>query len=860
MTTPMMRQYREAKERYPGMVVLFRMGDFYELFDDDAREIAPVLNITLTTRDGAMPMAGFPHHALESHLRKLLVAGKRVAVCDQVEDAAQAKGLVRREVTRVVTPGTLTEDDLLDPRRPSHLVAITKGPKDTFGVAWVDLGRGRVFAADAAREAARDLVGGLEPAELLHPDSRSGRMETLALLGDQPWLTPRPDWHFEDAESSKLLQGQFGVSTMAGFGFDDRQPCLRAAGALLAYLKETVRTGLPHLDIRPHLGESALRLDETTRRNLEITGNQRDNGREGSLLAAVDRARTAMGSRLLREWLLEPAADAALIGGRHDSVGSLVEADALRGALREQLGAIGDLQRVVARAATLRASPRDLAQLSKALSKVPVMREAAFQAASNRSAHLRALAERIDPCGELADLLARALADEPSLVVGEGHVIREGFDASLDEWRHARQRGASWLAEYQAAQIARTGINSLKVGFNQVFGYYIEVTQANISRVPADYQRKQTLKNAERFITPELLAFQEKALGADEGIAKRELELFTALREAVSRESARLRSLGDALAELDTLASFAELARDRGHCRPSIVTGPILEIDQGRHPVLDVTLPTGTVVPNDLALGGSGGGTLHLVTGPNMGGKSVFIRQSALLVVMAQSGAFVPARAMRFGLADRLFARVGAGDNLARAQSTFMVEMVETATILNNATGNSLVILDEIGRGTSTYDGVSLAWAIAEDLHDRIRCRCLFATHYHELAQLAERLSGVRACRAEVLETDRDITLLHRVVPGTSDRSYGIHVAARAGIPSGVLERARALLAELEARHARAPAADGGTIRNPRLVQSSLFAGSDDPVLAEIAGIDPRSLTGEAAIALLARWKRELAG
>ena len=859
MTTPMMRQYQEAKQRHPGMVVLFRMGDFYELFDDDAREIAPVLNITLTTRDGAMPMAGFPHHALEGHLRKLLLAGKRVAVCDQVEDAAQAKGLVKREVTRVVTPGTLTEDDLLDPRRPSHLVAIAKGAKDLFGVAWVDLGRGRILAADVHREGARELVGRLEPAELLHPDSRAERVEALALWGDQPWLTPRPDWHFEESESAKSLREQFGVSTLGGFGFDDRAACLRAAGALVTYLRETVRAGLPHLDLRPHHEDHLLRLDETTRRNLEITGNQRDNGREGSLLASIDRARTAMGSRLLREWLLEPSADRLVVCSRHDAVAALLAEDATRNGLRGLLDSIGDLQRIVGRSATLRASPRDLAQLSRALAQVPLIREATAQLGLNRAEHLANLAGRVDPCGELADLLRRALAEDPSLVVGEGHVIREGYDATLDEWRQVRQQGASWLAGYQAAQIARTSINSLKVGYNQVFGYYIEVTQANISRVPEDYQRKQTLKNAERFITPELLAFQEKALGAEEGVSRREQELFSQVRDAVSRESVRLRALGDALAELDTLAAFAELARDRGHCRPEIVKEPILDISEGRHPVLDATLPTGTVVPNDLTIGGANG-TLHLVTGPNMGGKSVFIRQAALLVLMAQAGAFVPARAMRLGLVDRLFARVGAGDNLARAQSTFMVEMVETATILNNATPSSLVILDEIGRGTSTYDGVSLAWAIAEDLHDRIRCRALFATHYHELAQLAERLPGVRACRAEVLETDRDITLLHRVVPGTSDRSYGIHVAARAGIPAAVLDRARSLLRELETRHAQAPAAEGATIQKPKLVQASLFAGTSDPILTEIAGLDPAGVSAEAALGLLQRWKKELGG
>ena len=855
----MMRQYREAKERHPGMVVLFRMGDFYELFEDDAQAIAPILNLTLTSRDGAMPMAGFPHGALEGHLRKLLVAGKRVAVCEQVEDAAQAKGLVRREVTRVVTPGTLTEEDLLDPRRPSLLVALVRGSKDVMGNAWGDLGRGLILSTDLSREAARDLISRLEPAELIHSDARTDRVEVLALLGDQPWLMARPDWHFEESEAARVLCTQFAAGTMAGFGFDDRQPCLRAAGALVTYLRETVRTGLPHLELRPHSEESLLRIDGTTRRSLEIAGNQRDGGREGSLLAAVDRTRTGMGARLLREWLLEPQARASVITSRHDAVEALLAEDATRGGIRDLLADIGDLQRVVARAATLRASPRDLAQLSKALIQVPLIRAATADLGRHRAAHLAGLADRADACPELSDLLRRALAENPSAAVGEGHVIRPGFDPTFDEWRKVRLEGTSWLAGYQAQQIAQSGINSLKVGFNQVFGYYIEITQSNLSRVPAEYQRKQTLKNAERFITPELLAFQEKALGADEGIARREQELFGQLKEAVARESVRLSALGEALGELDVLAAFAELARDRSHCRPEIVARhAVLDILEGRHPVLDVTLPTGTVVPNDLMLGESNG-TLHLVAGPNMGGKSVFIRQAALLTIMAQAGAFVPARAFRWGLVDRLFARVGAGDNLARAQSTFMVEMVETATILNNATANSLVILDEVGRGTSTYDGVSLAWAIAEDLHDRIRCRALFATHYHELAQLADRLSGVRACRAEVLETDRDITLLHRVVPGSSDRSYGIHVAARAGVPATVLERARFLLAELESRHAQAPPAEAGAIiKRPKLIQPSLFAGSQDPVLEEINSIDLSSLDAESALALIRRWRREL--
>ncbi len=801
--TPMMQQYREARERHPGMLLLFRMGDFYELFDEDAEVAARVLGLTLTSRDKTVPMAGFPHHALDPHLRKLLHAGHRVAICDQVEDPALAKGLVRREVTRVVTPGTLTEDNLLDPRQPNHLLALWSGGRaarrQALGMAWVELSTGQFQAADLSAPRLADELGRLAPSEILLAESDPGRLaERLHEAVPGRTVTLRPDWTFDPASARAVLFRHFGITTLTGFGFQDQQPCLVAAGALVLYLQETLRASLAHLSrLRPYRQESHLFLDEVTRRSLELTRTLREGERQGSLLAMIDRTVTPMGARLLQEWLIAPLAERLAIEGRLESVAELKDDAGLRGQLRARLEEAYDLQRLTARVSTGRASPRDLAAVARTLRLLPELKA---KVTARRSVLLRDLERRMELCPDLRQALDEALVDDPPLSPREGDIIRRGYDPALDELHAIASGGKEWIARFQATEITRTGIPSLKVGFNKVFGYYIEITHTHVSKIPSDYQRKQTLKNAERYITPELKEYEEKVLTAEEKIHEREYELFVALRDRVAAQTGRLLQTAEVLATLDVLAALAELADARHYCRPELTDEPVLDIADGRHPVLDQILPPGTFVPNDVTLGPQAG-FLWLITGPNMSGKSTFIRQVALLTLMAQMGSFVPARQARIGIADRIFTRVGASDELSRGQSTFMVEMTEAANILNNASARSLVILDEIGRGTSTYDGVSLAWAITEYLHDQVGCRALFATHYHELAQLADKLPGLRNYNVQVREWQDEIIFLHQIAAGSADKSYGIHVARLAGVPAEVLDRAGEVLTELEAHH-----------------------------------------------------------
>jgi DNA mismatch repair protein MutS len=698
----------------------------------------------------------------------------------------------------------------------------------------------------------------LAPSEVLCADSDIAVESLLQRVRETQGgssLTQRAAWQFDPTSARAVLFSHFGVSTLAGFGFDDAQPCLAAAGALVLYLQETLKSGLSHLTrLRPHASERFLFLDEVTRRSLELTRTLRDNARAGSLLAVVDRTVTPMGARLMSDWLLSPLADRPGIEARLDAVAELVAEHGLRRDLRAVLQEAFDLPRLTARVSTGRASPRDLGAVARTLATLPKVKA---KVTARRSARLRDLESRLELCPDLREALETALADELPQSPREGGVIRRGYDADLDELHAIATSGKDWIARFQASETTRTGIPSLKVGFNQVFGYYIEVSHAQASRVPSDYQRKQTLKNAERYITPDLKEYEEKVLSAQDRIYQREYALSVQLRERVAAQTGRLLQTAEVLAQLDVLAGLAELAAERHYCRPELTDTATLHIHEGRHPVLDQTLPPGTFVPNGVAMGPQDG-QLLLITGPNMGGKSVYIRQVALLTLLAQMGSFVPARSAQVGLVDRIFTRVGASDELSRAQSTFMVEMTEAANILNNATSRSLVILDEIGRGTSTYDGVSLAWGITEYLHDTIGCRTLFATHYHELAQLSERLPGLRNYHAEVHEAVDGIVFLHRLAPGSADKSYGIHVAQRAGVPAEVLARAREVLAELEAHHLAAPARPDNRIRRPRLVQSSLFAQTEDPVLHALRELDVRTLTPEQVVAQVRRWQREL--
>jgi DNA mismatch repair protein MutS len=799
--TPMMQQYQQAKRQHPDTLLLFRMGDFYELFHDDAVAASRLLGLTLTSRDKQVPMAGFPHHALEPQLKKLIEAGQRVAICEQVEDPAEAKGLVKREVIRVVSAGTLTEDALLDPRKANHLAAVVlEGSK--AGLAWVELSTGQFQAFDLPALRIADELTRLDVAELLWPEAQPQLLlERLRVALPRFSLTLRPDWHYKSDSSRDALQEHFGVRTLEGFGFDDEALCLAAAGALLRYLKDMVKSSLAHLNrLTPYHAEERLLLDAATRRGLELTRTQREDRRDGSLLSSLDRTITSMGARLLQQWLFSPLLAVEPINARLDAVAELKEQAALRRDLRDGLRELPDLARLTTRASTGRATPRDLAAIGLALGLVPILKDALGMA---RATLLVQLADRLAPCPDLRGALARALVQSPPQSPKDGGVIRPGFHAELDHLRDTARGGKEWIAQFQAAEIERTGINSLKVGFNQVFGYYIEVTHTHAAKVPADYQRKQTLKNAERYITPELKHYEDQVLRAEERSRQLEYELFLQLRDQAAAQAGDLLQTADALAALDVLLALAETAECGNYCRPVVTDELETHLVAARHPVLEQALPAGTFVPNDTHLSPEDG-TFWLITGPNMAGKSTYIRQTALLTILAQMGSFVPAASARIGLVDRIFTRIGAGDDLSAGQSTFMVEMAETANILNNATPRSLVILDEVGRGTSTYDGLALAWAIVEHLHDQIGCRALFATHYHELTQLSHTLPRLRNANVEVHEDQGAVTFLHRIAPGPANQSYGIHVAKLAGVPPPVLDRAQQVLEQLERQYEQA--------------------------------------------------------
>ena len=797
MSTPMMQQYHEAKSRYPGMLLLFRMGDFFETFEEDAELISRVLGLTLTSRDNNIPMAGVPAKSIEVYLRKLLQAGHRVAVCDQVEDAALAKGLVKRDVTRVVTPGTVTEDEMLEPGRPNNLVALLPG-KSCYGVAWVEVTTGEFFAADVTLERLPDELNRLNPAECLWPDgSLSNVPETITAVLNRT-LTGRPDWTFDGDTARGVLFKHLHVITGGGFGFRDEQPALVAAGALVIYLQETLKASLAHIrQLKPYNADKLLSLDEVTRRSLELTRTLRDGQREGSLLSVMDRTVTAMGARTLHDAILSPLGEIPAINARLDAVEELLADQNTRQGVRDLLAAIPDMQRLTTRVSTGRASPKDLVGVGRALRMLPAIKA---KITSRRAKLLNELEQRLELCPDLRELLDAALADDPPYNPKDGGVIREGFNADLDELRRLSREGKDWLAKYQADEVMRTNIPSLKVGYNQVHGYYIEVTHAHVGKIPQDYQRRQTLKNAERYVTPQLKEYEEKVLTAQDRAIGLEAELFAKIREQVAAQTHRILNTAEVLATLDFLCSLAELASSRRYVRPQLVVEPVLEIREGRHPVLDQSLPAGTFVPNDVLLSPDTG-RFWLITGPNMAGKSVLIKQTALITLLAHLGSFVPAQTAKIGLTDRIFTRVGASDELARGLSTFMVEMTEAANIMNNASPRSVVILDELGRGTSTYDGVSLAWAITENLHDTVGCRAMFATHYHELAQLAESLDGLRNHHVQVRELDNDVVFLHKIAPGSARRSYGVHVAKLAGVPDGVLKRANEILISLESRH-----------------------------------------------------------
>ncbi len=869
--TPMMRQYFRAKEQHPTEIVLFRMGDFYEVFFDDARKCAELLGITLTSRSkeksgDPIPMAGVPVKSVDTYIRRLLRAGQRVAICEQVQDPKDAQGIVDREVVRVVTPGTFVDEAALDDQQPLHLAALVVRPLG-IGVAWVDLSTGRFHAEDLPPNGRfAELLLAVAPTECLYPEGRPtadvAPLEWLSVHRPRCALTPYPEWHFDHQTGRERLLAHFGTRSLEGFGCEHLGPGLDAAGALIHYLGETQRQALPHIARLATGGASnRLGLDAATHRALDLLSVARTGERRGSLLDHVDRTRTAMGARLIREWVISPLASRDAILRRQDGVAHLVGDLEMLSTLREALGPVRDIERLTSRLTMGRANGRDLRALEGSLRAIPAVRRAL--ASCEARVITEALSELDEsPLLEIADRIDRAIVLDPPITVKEGGVIRDGYEPELDELRGISREGVDWIARFQTSEIERTGI-PLKVGYNRVFGYFIEITHAHRDRIPVDYTRKQTLKNAERYVTPSLKEQENRVLGAKDRAESLEFELFGQFREDLLVELARLQSAAAALATVDALVSLAHVAREEGYVRPEVVDEPILEVEGGRHPVLSAGAGGADFTPNDVQIGGEHG-TLAVITGPNMAGKSTYIRQSALIVLLAQMGSFVPASKAKIGIADRIFTRVGAADDITRGQSTFMVEMTETANILNNATERSLVILDEVGRGTSTLDGVSLAWAIAEHLITPVRARTLFATHYHELTELSERHEGrVQNLNVAVREWQDEIVFLHKIVPGGTDKAYGIHVARLAGIPADVLARARAILGHLEQEHdggRGTPASVPARSKTPRgsSEQLGLFAPRGEDIIRELETLDPNALTPLEALQRLVEWRKRL--
>jgi DNA mismatch repair protein MutS len=865
--TPAMRQYLDVKRQHRDAIVLFRMGDFYEIFYEDALTAARALELTLTSRakdaqGAAIPMCGLPFHALDTYLPRLVRQGYRVAICDQVEDPRKAKGLVKREVTRVVSPGTFTDASYLDARESAFLAAVSKDEGQRWGLAFVDLSTGEFAAAEfTSAEAESALAAELSlvrPKELLV----SAGIDVTTLQAAVPGmrLTAIDGWQFDPARGATLVCQQLGTASLVGHGLDTAPRAVSAAGAILAYLGETQRGALPHIrDINFRTATDFLAVDPTTLRHLNVVEGV-DGGRSGSLLDEVDRTVTAMGGRLLRQWLVRPLVTLARVQDRLDAVEDLAFRATERGRLRESLRTIHDIERLVSRAVLGTAGPRDVVALGVSLRALPRVR---LLVADFRAPLIGSLAAELDDLAAIRDAITSTMVDEPPAVARDGGVVRDGVDPELDDLRHISRGGKAAIAEMEEAERARTGISSLKIRYNRVFGYYIEVSKTNLGSVPLEYVRKQTIAGGERFITPALKEYEDKVLGADERILVRELEIFERLRQAIAAQAGPILDTARAVASLDVLAALAESAVQNNFTKPFLHEGDEFQAVDARHPIVERHVQ-GAFVPNDVTLDRATSQVV-ILTGPNMGGKSTFLRQVALLGLLAQAGSFVPAKSAKLSVVDRIFARVGASDNIARGQSTFMVEMQETAAILHSATNRSLVILDEIGRGTATFDGLSLAWAVAEHLasNGRARPKTIFATHYHELTDLADALPGVVNLHVAAREFRDEIVFLHKIVPGRSDRSYGIQVARLAGLPPAVIARATTILKSLEQdelQRGGRPSLSGAPPANQH--QLALFQApvEEHPVLEQLRQADIDRLTPIDALNLLAKLKRESQG
>ncbi|HYQ85785.1 MAG TPA: DNA mismatch repair protein MutS [Bacteroidota bacterium] len=889
MSTPLMKQYALMKAKYPETVLLFRLGDFYETFEEDARLTSKVLGITLTKRGngsaGDIPLAGFPHHALESYLPKLLKAGLRVAVCEQLEDPRLAKGLVKRDVIEVVSPGVAFSDKILEQKRNNYLLAVAlphalPSARDTAGVAFIDVTTADFKVTEVPFGDLAEQIASLAPAEIL---VQRRDLEALRAALNERYsglYSKLDDWIFNFDYAEELLRQHFNTRTLKGFGLEGMRLGIVAAGGVMNYLQETQKANLLHIrKIIPFNAGDYIRLDPSTKRNLEITQSI-DGREEGTLFWVLDRTRTPMGGRLLKQWINHPLKKADAIRARLSAVQELAGKAGLRGELGGILSNIGDLERLIAKVCTNRANPRDVVALKHMLIHVSRLKHAA---GGLETGTLGSLHRGIRTLDSLTDRISAALSEDPPLSLAEGGAIKKGFSAELDELRDIALNGKSWIAALQTRERERTRIPSLKVGFNNVFGYYIEITNTHKEKVPASYVRKQTVANAERFITPELKEYEDKIFSAEEKIASLESRLFNELRLAIAGETESIQQNAGLVALLDCFVSLAEVATENNYVLPEIGDDAAIEIIGGRHPVIEKLLPPADAYTANDARLDTGDNQILIITGPNMSGKSSYLRQVGLIVLLAHIGSFVPAKSAHIGIVDRIYTRVGASDNIAAGESTFLVEMHEAANILNTATARSLILLDEVGRGTSTFDGISIAWALTEYLHDRIGAKTLFATHYHELNELADIFPRIKNFKVEVREYGDKVIFLHKVTPGFADHSYGIQVAEMAGMPGEVTARAKSILLNLERSElnitdpaaATADAAGPAAPKESRplpgqrekplagrslpraAMQMPLFELKDDRLREELRTIDINAITPLEALRKLAEWKKE---
>jgi DNA mismatch repair protein MutS len=857
--TPLMRQYFKIKNQYPEEIVFFRMGDFFEMFGEDAKVASQILGIALTSRGQIkgekIPLAGVPYHAADKYLSRLLKAGKKVVVCEQVEDPKLARGIVKRDVVEVITPGTVTIDGVVEGTQSNYLASLSEEP-DELGLSVLELTTGEFRLDQGNRSKILERLSVLGPSEIIIPAGWSDeKRKRLSQSVGEATLTSLDAWKFDFDFARQILTEHFKVSSLDGFGCEGIKLGISAAGAILAYLKQTKRSLLSHIrKISPFLEEKTMFLDANTIRNLELVSPLREGGKAHTLFALLNRTKTAMGARLLRNWIIQPLLDMDGIKERQHAVAEMIAQKEFSDSLARELKAISDLERLAGKVGYGKTNPKDLIWLKDSLARIPEIRALLQEA---RSALFSSARENLPDTSELVRLIEGSIVDDPPVVLTEGGVIRAGFSSELDHLKDGIAESKQWIAGLQAKERARAKIPSLKVGYNRVFGYYIEITKPHLSKVPSEYIRKQTMVNAERFVTPELKEREARILGAEEKIFKLEHELFLDIRAKVAQQVGKIQKTAELVALLDVALSLKEVAQKYGYVRPEVDSSGQIVIQEGRHPVIENVLEPGSFVPNDTRIDPEGE-QIHIITGPNMAGKSTYLRQVGLIVLLAQMGSFVPARSARIGLIDRIFTRVGATDYLTLGQSTFLVEMIETANILNNASPRSLILLDEVGRGTSTFDGLSLAWSVTEHIHDnpRISAKALFATHYHELTELAKFLPRVKNYQVAVKQWEDEIIFLRKIVPGGCDDSYGIHVARLAGIPPEVLTRAREILADLEAGEPSS-AASTRIGPQPAAYQLSIFSAQDDSIISELKELDLNELTPIEALSKLNELKKK---